>query len=65
MNDVTHTIVSLLMLVMAHFWGYYRAASQERLVGIRECLEALHEMGIIGTFDVEEIEEEEDDERSD
>jgi hypothetical protein len=61
MNDVTHTIVSLLMLIMAHWWGYWRAAAIERTEGVRECLLVLQEMGVIGNFNVE-VEEIDDDE---
>ena len=61
MSDIAHTIVAVTMLYGAHMWGYWRAATTERTQGIRECLFTLQEMGIIGQFNIEEIEEEEND----
>jgi len=62
MSDTTHTIISFGMVFMAHMWGYWRAAATERTQGIRECLEMLQDMGIIGNFTVEETYEDQENE---
>lgn len=62
MSALTHTIISVLLLFVFHMWGYYRATIVERKEGMRECLFALQEMGVISNFKIETIDEPEEDE---